>query len=294
MPRMKVNGVELEVEAEGDGDEVILFIMGIGAQHIWWPDGLLENLRGRGMRTIRYDNRDVGLSQSLDHLTPPPVLRWMPLALLQRPLPAPYTLDDMADDAAAILDALDIEKAHVVGVSMGGMIGQCMALRHRDRVQSLTLLMTSSGSRRNILGKPSAIRALLKTGPKTADEAGPHSMRLYEVIGSPGWPLDEELIHRKARMAFERGLNPKGFLRQFGAILAGADRTPRLRELEGMPVTVIHGAQDPLIPVAAGRHLAKAIPGARLEVIEGMGHTLPAELVPRYEELIVETAQRGR
>lgn len=291
MPRVRANGVELEVVVDGEGGEPLLLIMGIGAQLIWWPDELVERLVDAGFEVIRFDNRDVGRSQSLDELGVPPALRWLPLSLLGRPLPqAPYTLWDMADDTAALVEAMGHDRAHVVGVSMGGMIAQCLALRHPERVASTTLLMTASGARRHAVGDPRAIKALLAPAPQTPDEAAEATVRLYGAIGSPGFPLEEEVLRRKARLAFERGRNPKGFLRQFGAILATEDRTPLLRRLEGTPVSVVHGAADPLIPVRAGKQLARAIPGARLVVNEGQGHSLPTPLLPGITEVIRETA----
>ena len=180
MARIQVNGIELEVVTGGAPDaDPMVFIMGIGAQHVMWPDPLLEGVEGRGFRTIRYDNRDSGLSTSLKDAGRPPIFRWMPLALFQRPLPAPYTLWDMADDTAELMAAMGLEKAHVVGVSMGGMIAQCLALRYRERVSSLTLIMTTSGSRRHIIGKPKALAALLGKRPLTAEEAAEHTVDLF-------------------------------------------------------------------------------------------------------------------
>jgi pimeloyl-ACP methyl ester carboxylesterase len=260
---------------------------------VFWPDDFVQKLVELGHRVVRFDNRDVGKSTWLKQQRAPSPVAAITRALAGLPVQAPYTLWDMADDAVALLDALDIEQAHVAGISMGGMIAQCMAIRHAARVKSLTSMHSTTGSRRHSVGDPRAYAALLAAGPKNRDEAAEHLVRLYEVIGSPGFTLDWDEIRERGRQTFDRGANPAGFLRQWAAILATGSRDAALRELS-LPSLVIHGDSDRLVPLRAGRHTAACIPSARLEVIEGLGHDLPPVARLRIAELLAWNTARAR
>ncbi len=285
-------GVELAYEEQGEGPAMLL-VMGIGAQGIFWDDRLCARLVERGFRVIRFDNRDVGASSCLDHLPAPKSWPLLVRRVAGLPIDAPYDLSDMARDLVGLLDHLGIAKAHVVGVSMGGMIGQHLAIEHPTRIASLTSIMSSPGSRRWALTtRPAALRALLGRRPRTADETAEHLVRVFRTLGGSRFDPDDEALRTLGRAAFERGQSPRGFLRQLGAILKSGDRTRALASVR-VPTTVIHGSEDPLIPVGAGRATARAIPGARLHVIQGMGHHLPPSVWDRIVPTIVATAARA-
>jgi len=291
MPRASVNGIELEYETTGSGDPMVL-VMGLGAQMVHWPDGLITELVGRGFRVTRFDNRDVGLSTRLHDLPVPDVRRGFVRGLLGLPVSAPYTLLDMADDVAGLLDALGLRDAHVVGASLGGMVAQTTAVVHSARVRSLASIMSTTGSRR-VLPRPRALRALLGKPPRSREEAVARQLAYVEVCGSKGFPIDREAVAALAARAWDRaGVYPRGFARQLAAIQATGDRTAALR-LVRAPTVVIHGEVDPLIPVGGGRLTARAIPGARLLVIPGMGHDLPRAAWPRIADAIADNARRG-
>ncbi len=278
MPRVAANGIELEYEVTGEG-EPLLLIMGIGAQLVTWPRGLIEAFVRRGFRVIRFDNRDAGLSTRLDARRAPKVTRTVMRGLLGLPVQAPYTLLDMADDSAALLDALGIETAHVLGVSLGGMVAQSMAIAHPGRMRTLTSVMSNTGNRFTAIAKPRAIRALLGKAPKTEEQAVEYMLHFRRVCGSTGFPFDAEMHADIARQTYRRGMHPRGFARQLAAIMATGDRTRALRHVR-VPTLVVHGSADPLLPPAGGRATARAIPGARLRIIAGMGHDLPKEVWP--------------
>lgn len=291
MPQIPVNKIHLEYESFGDARApVMLLIMGLGAQMIHWPDELCEALAQGGFRVIRYDNRDAGLSAKLDHLGKPKVLRAGLADLFRLPVRAPYTLHDMADDALHLLDALKIKSAHIVGASMGGMIGQILAATHPKRVRSFTCIMSTSGAR----GLPKAhwkLQLRLARRPTKLDRASmiEHSMQTWRIIGSPGYAIDDALLRQRVTRAYDRGFHPRGAARQLVAIIAGGSRKPLLSTIKA-PTLVIHGEHDPLVPVAAAHHLAKHIAGARLEIIPGMGHDLPPALVGKLAKMIVRHA----
>ncbi|MBX3471784.1 MAG: alpha/beta fold hydrolase [Planctomycetes bacterium] len=280
MPRARVSPeVELEYEVTGpeDGPPVLL-IMGVGAQLIHWPDPFVDLLAARGLRVIRFDNRDAGLSTQLEHLGVPR-LRWLVVrALLGMPVTSPYRLDDMAGDAVGLLEHLGLPAAHVVGISMGGMIAQTLALGRPDRVLSLTSLMSTPGGR--YVGQYGAVRALLsRQAPRTRDEAIECGVLLGRAISGPGYPVDEDLLRALAARSYDRCHAPRGFARQMAAILSAPPRTSALGRLRA-PTLVVHGEADPLVPVEAGRATARAIPGARLVVVPGLGHCLPEGAFP--------------
>lgn len=289
--KVPANGLELAYQITGEGIPLLL-VMGIGAQLVHWPDGFVATLAARGFRVVRFDNRDAGESTWLDHLGRPDLRLGLTRALLGRPAPASYDLVDMADDAAGLLDALGIAQAHIVGVSMGGMIGQTLALRHAARVRSLTSVMSSPGGRRNLLARPGAIAAILRPPGRTRDSFVASSVAFAERIHGRGFPFDREEVMRQATRAFERGIHPDGFARQLMASLSHGDRSAALGFVR-TPTLVIHGDDDPLIPWRAGVATARAIPEARLQIVAGMGHGLPSALWDRLAGDIDDHVRRA-
>jgi pimeloyl-ACP methyl ester carboxylesterase len=286
----RVNGIELVYETFGDpADDTILLIMGLGVQMLWWDERFCQMLAGRGYRVVRFDNRDVGRSTKLEGGPRPDVMA----ALAGDVSSASYVLADMADDCVGLLDELGVEAAHLVGASQGGMIAQTVAIRHPERVLSLTSIMSTTGDRAVGQPHPEAIPALLTRPPAGRDGFIDFVVGAWKVIGSPGFEVDEEALRARAGASYDRGIFPEGTARQLVAILASGDRTEDLRRLD-VPTTVIHGTNDILIDVSGGKATAAAIPGARLELIEGMGHDLPRQLWPRLVDLIVENAERAR
>jgi pimeloyl-ACP methyl ester carboxylesterase len=267
----------------------MLMIMGLGVQMIGWDAEFCELLVGRGFRVVRFDNRDVGRSTKIEGGPRPDVMA----VAMGDTSSASYTLDEMSEDCAGLLDHLGVEAAHVVGASQGGMIAQTLAIRHPGRVLSLVSIMSSTGDR--VVGQPhpEAMPALLTTPPADRDGYAEQVVQAFRAIGSPGFEADEERLRERARESFDRGYYPEGTARQLVAILASGDRTEALRRLD-VPTVVIHGTDDALIDASGGTATAAAIPGAELELIEGMGHDLPRELWPRFVDLIVANAERAR
>ena len=291
MRRVQVReGIELAVEVHGEGEPMVL-IMGIGAQLIFWPADFVQALVQQGFQVITFDNRDCGESTWLDGVKAPQPLVAMSRALAGLSVRAPYTLWDMAADTAGLLDALGHESAHVVGISLGGMVAQCMAIAHPERVRSLASLHSTTGSRRHSIGDPRAYAALLSKRPSTRDEAAENLVRFYKKVGSPDFEQNWDEIRARGRLAFDRGANPAGFLRQWAAVLASGSRDDALREL-AVPTVVIHGSEDRLVPTRAGRHTARCIPGATLEIIDGLGHDLPMAVRGRVVSSLATNARR--
>jgi proline iminopeptidase len=283
-----VRGIELDYESFGDsGAPAVLLIMGLGMPGLAWPDPFVDALVAAGFRVIRFDNRDCGHSSKLASARLPDLRLAIVRALLRRRVTAPYTLDNMAADAVGLLDALGIERAHQVGVSMGGMIAQNIAALYPQRVASLTSIMSSTGnpSLRLTVGKPRALRAILSPPASTSDAEAlvEHYTRVFGVIGSPGFAVDGDLLRHNLGRIVSRGIHPAGTARQLLAILASGDRRRLLNRIQA-PTMVVHGSDDPLVPVAAGRDTALHIPGSRLVVIRGMGHDLP----PGVQRILVE------
>ena len=275
MPRAAVNEIELEYETFGDRSGPPLFlIMGLGAQMIFWDDELCATFAERGFFVARFDNRDVGLSTQLDTAGVPNVFEAMQAAAAGKPVQAPYTLADMADDTVALMTALEIERAHVVGASMGGMIAQTLAIRHPTRLLSMTSIMSTTGDPSLPPASPEAMRVLLTPPPNDREGNIARGLEAWHIIGSPGFPFDEDRMRALFGLAFDRGYHPAGVARQMVAIMESGDRTQALRSVM-VPTLVIHGAADPLIRIEAGRATAEAVPGATLLEIEGMGHDLP-------------------
>jgi pimeloyl-ACP methyl ester carboxylesterase len=286
-------GLDIAYESFGDPHlPTVLLAMGLGTQMLGWPDGFCDALMARGVAVIRFDNRDIGMST---HLTdaPAPDVR---AALLGDPSSASYRLTDMAADVVGLLDALELDSAHLVGASMGGMIAQTAAIEHPRRVRSLTSIMSTTGD--PSVGQPTqrAMAALLAPPAATRAEAIERTVSIVRVIGSPGFELDEADLRRRTGLAYDRANDPVGVGRQLVAIAASGDRTAALRSVS-VPTLVLHGADDPLVNVSGGRATARAIPGAELVVFEGMGHHLPRELwaeIARYIGELVERAEVGR
>jgi proline iminopeptidase len=282
MPAVTANGITVEYESLGDPEAPpILLIMGLGMQLIAWPDAFCQGLVERGFRVIRFDNRDCGLSSKIRVRRQPNIMAALAAAWLRLPVRAPYTLDAMAADTVGLLDALGVPRAHVVGLSMGGMIAQLVAATYPERVLSLTSIMSSSGSRKVSQPRPAAKRAILsKPGnPDDPDSVIEHLAGVFGVIGSPGFPTDRRELREQLARIVRRGYYPAGVTRQLVAIIASGDRRASLRKITA-PTLVIHGAEDPLVPVEAGRDTARHIEGAKLMVIEGMGHDLAPGLLP--------------
>jgi pimeloyl-ACP methyl ester carboxylesterase len=284
------NGIDLCYQTFGDAaDDPLLLVMGLGGPMIWWDDELCAQLARAGFFVIRFDNRDTGRSTRLrsERITRRTLVR----AFVGRAAQVPYSLEDMADDGLGLLDHLGIASAHVVGISMGGMIAQTMALAHPDRVRSLTSIMSTTGRRTVGWQNPRLLPRLLQPAPGTVEEYVESNAAFWSLIGSPAYPFDEEDVTQRAYDTWDRGTNPAGVLRQMLAILTQADRSRTLRELR-MPTLVIHGLQDRMVHVSGGRATANAVPGAELLLVPGMGHDLPPELFPRFVEAIRGVADR--
>jgi pimeloyl-ACP methyl ester carboxylesterase len=293
MPRAQANGIELEYETFGRaGDPPVLLVMGLGAQMILWHEEFCDALAGRGFHVVRYDNRDVGGSTWLDEAGVPDVAGTLAAVAAGRPIDAPYRLSDMAADAAGLLDALALDAAHVVGASMGGMIAQTLAIEHPGRVRTLTSIMSTTGARDLPPARPAAMALLMTPVPAERAAQIERQVQVSRTIGSPAYPSDEAELRALAERAFERGVNPPGFARQLVAILASGSRRDALAAVRA-PTLVIHGADDPLVPVEGGRDTAAAVPGAALLEVPGMGHDLPRALWPAVVDAIVKHAEQG-
>jgi pimeloyl-ACP methyl ester carboxylesterase len=263
-------GITLCYETFGDpADPPVLLVMGLGTQMIAWHDDFCGQLAGHGFQVIRFDNRDIGRSTHLDFS--PPSSGEM---IRRRVRPEQYTLSDMAEDARGLLRELDLEPAHVVGASMGGMIGQMLAAEHPEAVRSLTSIMSSTGNRWRGQPAPSIYKYLLRRPPADREGYIERAAEIFGVVGSTAFERDDDYVRDHAARSFDRGYDVRGGGRQLGAIIASGDRTPKLR-LITVPTLVIHGTVDKLVRPSGGRATARAIPGARLMMIEGMGHDLP-------------------
>jgi pimeloyl-ACP methyl ester carboxylesterase len=266
--------------------------MGIGGQMIQWDEDFCRALSTQGFRVIRFDNRDVGESEVLDRLGTPNLNVAMLKRVLRRHIDAPYTLDDMADDTAGLLDALDISSAHIVGMSLGGMVAQCLALRHPNRVRSLCVIMSAPGDFWAGMPLPKALAALTHRSVNGGEEGAiDYQLNLFRVVSASPHRTPEARLRELAALHYRRGVHPRGFARQFTAVLASEGRLHKLDRVRA-PTLVIHGERDPLILHWAGRLVAARIPGARLEVIENMGHDLGPTLWPHVIDAITENAQR--
>ncbi len=288
MPQVRANGIDIEYESFGrDADPAILLIMGFGAQMTMWRTEMCEALAARGFRVIRFDNRDIGKSTHLMDKGAPDMAGLMMKVMTGQPTDAPYTLEDMADDAAGLLTALGIERAHIVGASMGGMIAQIFALRRPGRTKSLVTIMSTTGRRDLPPAKPEAMAALMTppASPAREDRIAA-ALRTWRAIGSPGFAAtDAELLADAARDVDRAPFEPTGVARQMAAILSASPRHEALKAVRA-PTLVLHGADDPLIPKAGGEDTAASIPGAELVLVPGMGHDFTAKLTPVYVDNI--------
>jgi pimeloyl-ACP methyl ester carboxylesterase len=283
--RAQVGDIEVCYETFGERSQPpLLLIMGLSSQMVLWEDEFCEQLADRGFWVIRFDNRDCGRSTVLRDAPIPK--RWE--LLVRHPRCAAYSLDEMAADAAGLLDELGVEQAHVVGASMGGMIAQCLAIRHPDRVRSLVSIMSTTGNRRVGRPSPRVVSMLVRRIPRDREAYIRDFVASWKTIGSPS-DHDPSRLRVMAERCYERGIHPAGSARQLAAIVTTPDRTPALRNLE-IPTTVIHGDVDPLISPSGGRATAAAIPGARLVMIPGMGHDMPPRLWDQILDEIEATA----
>jgi pimeloyl-ACP methyl ester carboxylesterase len=293
MPRVKSNGIEIEYDTFGSrGDEPLLLIMGLGSQMVLWHEEFCAALAGRGHFVVRFDNRDIGRSTWLEHFGVPNIPELLMAVLQGDAAAAPYAIDDMADDTIGLLDALELEQAHVCGVSMGGMIAQTMALRRPERLKSMTSIMSTTGDRDLPPPRPEAMMALAQPPADSLEGVLERALMINRAIGSPGFTIDPDEIRARARLQYERGYNPAGMARQFAAVLSQSGRRERLAGVD-LPALVIHGTDDPLVPVECGEATAAAIPGAARVLIEGMGHDLPRAVWPTIIDSLSDLTGRA-
>jgi pimeloyl-ACP methyl ester carboxylesterase len=285
------DGVRIAYDEFGDrSDPTVLLVMGLGMQMLGWDEEFCELLVERGFHVVRFDNRDAGLSSKHRGRRRPNVVA----GALGLPAGNSYVIEDMAGDAAGLLRHLEVEGAHVVGASMGGMIAQTLAFRHGERVLSLCSIMSSPGGRRvATMPRMSVLGALLSRPPAEREAYAEHVARTFEKIGSPAYDTDAQRLRERTLLAYDRCFCPGGTARQLAAIVASGDRTRELASITA-PTLVVHGKADRLLPAAGGVATAEAIPAARLELIDGMGHDLPVELWPHIADLIAENAARTK
>lgn len=297
MPQARANGITLEYDVHGsETGEPVLLIMGLGAQMTRWPQPFMELLAAQGLQVIRFDNRDVGLSEKIEAGGVPDLTKVIG-ALMQGQKPdVPYVLDDMAADAVGLLDALGIARAHIVGASLGGMVAQLVAADYPDRVLSLTSIMSTTGNRELPPAKPEAMAVLNDRGPDPlVDLEGylAHSIKGARAIGSPGYPQPEASLRESSLASFRRSYYPPGFARQYAAAAASPDRRPKLAGVTA-PTVVIHGGDDPLVPVEGGHDTAAHVPGSELRIVPGMGHDFPPELYGEIADGILRAVERSK
>ncbi|RAI32324.1 alpha/beta fold hydrolase [Rhodoplanes serenus] len=293
MPSVEANGIRIAYETFGRADDpTLLLIAGNGAQLTFWEPDFCELLAEAGFRVICFDNRDAGLSTKFDEAGTPDIMAVAAAVGAGREVASPYSLDDMADDAAGLLDALSIEQAHVCGVSMGGMIAQIVACRHPGRVLSLTSIMSSTGNPALPQGRPEAIAAVTGPAPEERDACIEHNLAVWRAIWSPWFPFEEERARAFLATSYDRSWCPQGMARQSVAVILSGDRRRALSSIR-VPTLVIHGSADPLIPVEAGEDTARTISCAELLVVAGMGHDMPTPAWGRMANAIVGNARRA-
>lgn len=286
------NGLRLAYQDFGKPkDPVILLVAGLNNQMVRWPLALIDLLVSQGYRVIRFDNRDIGLSEKMEGVEAPGFFRLFLKHYLSIPVDAPYSLEDMAEDTVGVLDALSIDRAHIVGMSMGGMISQLVAAHYPRRICSLTSIMSTSGEWGKGVASLKVSRQMLRPASKDRS-ALENGVDTWRMIGSPGYPLSESEIEAILRAEYKRSSNPAGYLRQIAAVRTAPGRGSLLSKLK-MPVLIIHGREDLLVPVSGGIDTAKYIPHATLKIFDGMGHDLPEQLLPTFADLIAENARKA-
>jgi pimeloyl-ACP methyl ester carboxylesterase len=289
MPQVEANGITIEYQRHGEG-EPLLLVMGLSGQLTTWPDGFVEHLVRRGFQVIRFDNRDTGLSTHHHDVPPPSIGRLLAGLLLRRPVVTAYTLDDLADDAAGLLDALGIGSAHVAGVSMGGMIAQALAIAHPQRVRSLTSIMSHTGDRRYGRMRPAVLRPWIKQRRRAVEDPIGAGVEMWRLVSGPHF--DEAEAREVVEQAFARSHDPAGIRRQTAAILTCPPRTRALRRVR-VPTLVVHGIVDPLVPLAGGVATTRAVRGSRLLAFPDMGHDLPRTRWAEIADAIRANASRA-
>ncbi|MHA1671968.1 MAG: alpha/beta fold hydrolase [Promethearchaeota archaeon] len=293
MPKAKVNNIEVEYTTFGDPSaKPFLMVMGLGGQMISWDDRLIEEIVKRGFYVIVFDNRDSGLSTKFEDACIPDVMKAISAQMRGKKVEAPYLLKDMANDAVGLLEYLDIEKAHICGSSMGGMIAQTIAINHPSRVLSLTSIMSTTGDPELPQTKPIALKFIMTPAPKERGAYIEHLVEIWRNLWGSKFPYDEERIRKKAAMSFDRSFYPQGKARQNVAIIASGDRTEQLTSVKLLAL-IIHGKEDPLIPHEGAIATSKAILGAELMLVEGMGHGLPHEIFPQMVDAIVAITEKA-
>ncbi len=292
MSQYPANGISLEAETFGDPQHpAIVLIMGLGCQLVVWPISLCEALAAAGFYVVRFDNRDIGLSEKIKGERDPQFFKNILRSKLGLKVKAPYMLADMAKDTLGLMDSLNIQRAHIVGLSMGGMIAQTLALDHAARCLSLTSIMSSSNNPRLPQASLKVQKRLVRRPKsKERDALIEHGAETWMVLASPHAVPSEAERRMLATLSIDRSIYPRGYIHQLLAILASGSRHKRLPEIR-LPTLVIHGEDDPLVPVAAGYEQAKLIPGAKIEVLKHMGHDLPTPLLPRIATLITQHAR---
>ncbi|MFX1364594.1 MAG: alpha/beta fold hydrolase [Promethearchaeota archaeon] len=293
MPKAKVNNIELEYDTFGDpSSRPLLLIMGLGAQMIGWDEEFCKKLLEQDFFVIRFDNRDVGLSTKFEEAGVPNLQKLIVQREKGESISVPYKIEDMADDAVGLLTALNIDKAHICGASMGGMIAQVIAYKHPSRVLSLTSIMSSTGNPDLPPPKPEAMQVLLTPPPQGREAIIEATVKNRRIIHGSGLPFDEERARKLAIAAYDRSYYREGFSRQLAAIWGSGNRKEALKTISS-PTLVIHGDIDPLVPVEGGKDTAEAIPEAELFLIEGMGHSLPVQVWPMVINAITENAVKA-
>lgn len=292
MPKANANNIEIEYDTFGDSSaKPLLLVMGLGAQMIAWFEELCMMLVDKGFYVIRFDNRDVGLSTKFEEAGVPNIMNEVMAFQRGETISPPYTVEDMADDAVGLLDALNIGKAHICGASVGGMIVQIIAFRHPTRVLSLTSIMSTTGNPNLPQPKPEAMQVLLKPAPTERKAYIEESVKRRRILYGSGFPYPEDQMRKFAASTYDRSFYPQGMARQLVAILANGNRVSKIGSIK-VPTLVIHGGDDPLVPVEGGKETAESIPGAELIIIEGMGHSLPPETWPQIVDAIAKNADK--
>jgi pimeloyl-ACP methyl ester carboxylesterase len=294
MAQVDANGIQIEYETFGEPDSpALLLIIGLASQLTAWDEKLCQQLAQQGHYVIRFDNRDAGLSSKIEEAGVPDIMQTIEAQMKGEAISPPYTIEDMADDAVGLLDAIGIEKAHVCGMSMGGMIAQTIAINYPKRVLSLISVYSRTGDPEEPQPKPEAMEFLFAPPPEERKEYIDYGIKLFSTISGTGFPYDEEWLRNFVAQSYDRAFNPEGSARQLVAIMAQKNRRPALKSLS-TPTLVIHGSDDPLVPVAGGKNTAADIPGAKLMIIDGMGHDLPhGGAWPQIIDAIVDHTQKA-